>query len=125
MSDDFVGGELAVHLEELERMLLNPASRKDSGLIRRLLAEEFLEFGASGRTFTRDAILHELAGEPQTERTLSEFVVRLVDARSALVTYTVVAQDAGGELRRSLHSSTWVWRDARWQMLFHQGTRLG
>jgi hypothetical protein len=124
MSDGFAGGDLAAHLEELEQMLLDHASRKDAGLIRRLLAEEFVEFGASGRTFTRDAIVHELADEQQTVRMLSDFVVRSADAHSALVTYTVSATNADGEVRRSRRSSTWVWRDGRWQMLFHQGTRI-
>ena len=48
---------------QLEVALLDPAVRADRSRLDELLHADFVEFGASGRVFDRNAILDELVGE--------------------------------------------------------------
>lgn len=47
---------LAIHLQELEESLLQSTVRK-SEFVSQLLSEEFVEFGSSGHTFTKEQSL--------------------------------------------------------------------
>jgi hypothetical protein len=111
-------------LRELEESLLQPAVRRDREHLSALLAEEFREFGSSGRVFSRSEILEELESEPERELTLKDFACEAVGAEVVLVTYTSVRVEAGAMPGEALRSSLWVRRAGRWQMLFHQGTRV-
>jgi hypothetical protein len=106
-------------LEKLERQLLEPQARK-SVVVSELLAEEFVEFGSSGRQFNKAQILAALQGELPVQVSVSEFKVRLLSAQVALVTYR--AQRHSEPPVHTLRSSTWRQRKGRWQMVFHQGT---
>jgi hypothetical protein len=88
-----------------------------------LLAEEFSEFGSSGRVWTRDSTLDLLAGEsPQPAPDVEDFAARQIAADTVLVTYRTVPKGDGFE--SSLRSSIWIRRGERWQILFHQGTKI-
>lgn len=111
---------MAEELEALERELLGAEARRDAGRLRELLAVEFREFGSSGRVFDREAIVAELLGEEWVEVRADGFLCELLGDGVALLTYR--SERAGG--RAAWRSSLWVWRDDRWQMVFHQGTRV-
>ena len=115
--------ELLLHLRSLEERLLDPSVRRSPEELNSLLAAEFIEYGASGRSFTREQIVSELATEAPATLTLSDVQLRFSSDTSALLTYTAARTDALGT-RTSLRSSFWILRDGRWQMLFHQGTRI-
>jgi hypothetical protein len=106
-------------LEDLERALLHPNNRKSS-LVADLLADEFIEFGSSGRTFNKAEIIASLPMESPTERTINEFTVRLLAPHVALVTYRVYRNVQ--PTVESLRSSLWEQKHGQWQMVFHQGT---
>jgi ribonuclease HI len=55
---------LAELLLSLELQLMDPAFRKDRAAVSSLLAEDFSEFGSSGRVWSREAILDLLESEP-------------------------------------------------------------
>jgi len=114
--------EDAQELEALERSLLTGAVRKDPAAVRALLAEEFREFGASGRTYTREAIVAELWTEPPVDLAMVDFRAEPVSEEIVLVTYRSSRSEAGHAVRVALRSSLWVRREGRWQMVFHQGT---
>ena len=107
-------------LEKLERQLLDPRARK-SYLVAELLAEEFVEFGSSGRQFNKAQILAALQDETPVQVTASQFKVQLLSSQVALVTYR--AQRHSEPLVHTLRSSIWKQREGQWQMVFHQGTR--
>ena len=110
---------LTAELLALEERLLDPAVRAVPGQVRALLAPEFVEFGASGRAFNRDAILAMVAAEPpRVARQARGFKVRLLAPGAALTTWRVLRDDGIETLR----SSVWQQQDGRWQMVFHQGT---
>ena len=111
------------HLQELEEALLSEAVRKDPAQVGALLAEEFREFGSSGRIFSKAAILEQLRTESSDrELTLSDFACTLLSPEIALVTYKSARTTSTAPPICANRSSVWVLRDGRWQIVFHQGT---
>jgi hypothetical protein len=106
-------------LVRLEKSLLQAPGRKSSELSQ-LLADDFVEFGCSGRSFTKLEVIQALYTEPAVEFETSDFLVRFLDAHIALLTY--VAHRNGSPSSTSLRSSLWKQKDGRWQLVFHQGT---
>ena len=115
---------IADHLKALEEQLLDPAVRCNTEFVSSLLADDFLEFGSSGRIFDKAAILEELRNEPsRTTPRLSDFAVRPLAADTMLVTYRTTRLNSSGEpTGHALRSSIWIIRDNRWQITFHQST---
>ncbi len=114
------------HLKHLEETLLSPAVRKDHAQLSSLLARDFREIGSSGRTFSRSEILEELPAEsPLPTIILYDFQCSMLSDTLALVTYRT-ARTTTPEAKPivALRSSLWTLRDDRWQILFHQGTRV-
>jgi hypothetical protein len=111
------------HLRQLEEHLLQPNVRKSAEEVSELLADEFMEFGSSGRIFDKRHIIESLRIEPTARRSLVDFKTSALAPGIVLVTYRAVRQGAPGEQPiYSLRSSIWRLIDGRWQMLFHQGT---
>ena len=114
------------HVRQLEERLLQPEVRESAAEVATLLAPAFMEFGSSGRIFTKSQIIEALQGEEPVWRALEEFKTSLLAPGVVLATYRAVRYGAGGEPpMRSLRSSIWKFMDDRWQMVFHQGTVLG
>ena len=89
--------------------------------IEKLLAEDFVEFGSSGRVWTRDQIFELLASETFSPVLIQEFNCALLAEHVALVTYRAVHTDAT-QGTHSLRSSIWVRESGEWRLQFHQGT---
>lgn len=116
--------DIAEILRELESSLLTNAVRKNAALVGELLADEFREFGKSGRVYSKTEIVASLRDEEEIHVEMTEFACRSVAEGVALVTYRSRPAGRGVEMIAALRSSLWVWRDGRWQMVFHQGTPL-
>jgi hypothetical protein len=116
--------ELAAHLFHLEQQLLEPSTRRDAAALTSLLAEDFREFGSSGRIYTRRQIIDALAAESPRTVTLSDPLCQQLAEDIALLTYRSTRTIALKAASHTLRSSLWVYRDNRWQMLFHQGTPI-
>ncbi|MGA8743636.1 MAG: DUF4440 domain-containing protein [Terracidiphilus sp.] len=111
-------------LERLELLLMDPAVRRDRQRVAALLAGDFMEFGSSGRVWTREAILELLATETYTPPGVGAFACRMMSDDVVLVTYHAARTDAAtGERTVTLRSSIWTRVNGNWQMRFHQGTR--
>jgi hypothetical protein len=110
---------LAQHLRELEESLLRPDVRKSQTLVD-LLADEFIEFGSSGRIHTKTDLVEALQAETPTKQTTSDFKVIHLSPDAALLTYRI-------HLHRepplyTLRSSIWQLSGGKWRMIFHQAT---
>jgi ribonuclease HI len=117
---------VAAQLLRAEMLLLDPAFRRDRSRVAALLAPDFVEFGASGRVWTRDAILDLLATEDYTPPILEDFACHPIEANVVLVTYRTVRTDAAsGRRETTLRSSLWIRQSESqgWTVRFHQGTR--
>ncbi|MBT9332226.1 DUF4440 domain-containing protein [Paracidobacterium acidisoli] len=114
-------------LHALEEQLLDPVLRRDATFVSHVLAEGFREFGSSGRTFDKASMLAHLQQDALRLRvTIEEFRAERVSDEAVLVTYLAVRdpETDEGSPTRSWRSSLWLQREGRWQMLFHQGTRM-
>jgi hypothetical protein len=116
--------ELAAHLFHLEQQLLQPSTRRDAAALTSLLAEEFREFGSSGRIHTRQQIIDALATESPHTITLSDPLCQQLAEDIALLTYRSTRTIGHEAVGHALRSSLWAYREARWQVIFHQGTRI-
>jgi hypothetical protein len=117
----------ASQLRRLEQSLLDSAVRRDGERLRQLLADDFLEFGSSGRIWTRKSIIDLLTTELNFQPPeIEEFQCACLSEKVALVTYRTVRTDGktGERLCCSLRSSIWTRQDGEWRMRFHQGTRI-
>lgn len=116
--------EIGLLLRAREQALLDPAVRRDRARVAELLADDFLEFGSSGRIWTREAILDLLATESYDPPAMEEFQCDLIGEDVALVTYKTVRADAASGLRAEvLRSSIWIREAGDWRVRFHQGTK--
>jgi hypothetical protein len=112
-------------LRELEERLLQPDVRKSAKDVMDLLADEFIEFGSSGRIFDKQQTINSLQNEPiesLTKRSITEFKTLVLAIGVILVTYRIVKHISGEQPVHSLRSSIWKLNNERWKMIFHQGT---
>lgn len=119
--------QLHQHILNLEQQLANPSTRGNAAVLDQLIADDFIEFGASGRRFTRTDIIAQLTAEtdfPAYE--LVDFEVRPLGDTTLIAMYRIPARpDANGSSKPgSLRSSVWKLSKNGWQICFHQGTRI-
>jgi hypothetical protein len=110
-------------LLKLEQRLMDPVFCKDRAQVSALLAEGFREFGSSGRVWSRDQILNP-SETRQPAPLVEDFAVNTIVPELVQVTYRTLKTMPGGKPQAALRSSLWIRRGDRWQMLFHQGTRI-
>ncbi len=108
-------------LEELELALLDPARRSDARLLDMVIADDFVEVAASGRSFGKDEVLARLPTENGVSFRAEDLTVKLLSATVGLITYTAT-RSADGVVAKSRRCSLWRLSDDQWQMVYHQGT---
>ena len=114
---------LTEHLRKLEELMTKPEIRRSSEELAQLLADDFREFGGSGRVFDKGQIIDALQNQPALQLWLDEFQVQCLAPDVALVTYRGSCKYPDSDkVSRSLRSSVWRNRNGRWEVLFHQGT---
>lgn len=107
-------------LHELEMQILDPKVRSNPAKLELLLRNDFVEFGSSGRVYHKNMLIDMMVHEQHASVNIRDFAVRELGTDAALITYRSVG-GAGKEARRS---SIWTRTAGRWQMVFHQGTRI-
>src|SRR5262245_21400147 len=85
-----------------ERQLLDPALRADGEFVAGLLHPDYVEYGASGRVWDRDAVIAALQADPEVLAEAADFEpVRLAED-VVLLTFRLQGD------RSSLRCSVWV-----------------
>ena len=83
--------ELKNELCRLEEALLLPEVRASTAKLTELLAEDFVEFGSSGRIFDKGSIIASLTNATQSLRcSVEDFSIRRLCDDTALVTYRIL-----------------------------------
>ena len=117
---------LSEHQRKLEESMAEPEIRRSPEELARLLADDFREFGGSGRVYDKRQFIDALRDQPPVQLWLDEFQVKCLAPDLALVTYRGNCRIPGSdEMAHSLRSSIWRNRDGRWEVVFHQGTPSG
>ena len=109
---------------EAELRLMDPAVRASRTLAPELLDPDFVEVGSSGRRYTYDEMVAELAGHPGSSADGPRYEpaeIRGVVLAPGLVHLTYETDFDG---RRARRSSLWRRRseETGWRMYYHQGT---
>ena len=107
----------------LERELQSAGTRADPTRLRELLAESFVEVGASGRRWDKAAILDLLdaesaSGDPDP--------IEVIDLHGRHLTDDLIQVfwDSHHAGRRARRTSLWQRDEAGWRQVYHQGTPL-
>lgn len=112
-------------IKALELELLQPEVRKSKERLNELIADNFLEIGASGKNYNKQDILNKLPQQTETKLALQDFNTIEISADTILATYQVEKESEGiKEKTISSRSSIWQNKDGEWKIIFHQGTLL-
>ena len=104
---------------DLETTLHRRAVRNSPEAVSALLADDFVEFGQSGRIYDKGEIIELLKADASDGPVeVKDFVVRQLSPTIVLVTYSAVR-----DRMRVLRSSIWALHEGAWQLTFLQGTR--
>jgi len=89
-----------------------------------LLHAEFIEFGRSGKVYSRSDVIEALLTETEPAIvSADQFALRRLTRDIALLTYRTANVRPDGSLdRHTLRSSIWQHSPLGWQASFHQGT---
>lgn len=105
-------------IESFERELVNPKTRSNAERIAKLLADEFLEFGSSGKVIRKRDVLDAAEKLGTMTFQLDDFNFKMLGESHVLVTYRSVTSSRAIAHR----SSIWVKEYGSWKMLHHQST---
>ncbi|MEG4009194.1 DUF4440 domain-containing protein [Microcoleus sp. Pol1B3] len=108
-------------LECLEQELWREETRVNTERMNELIAQDFFEFGRSGRVWQRQDTLVAEPSSRDVLRPLPEFHIRLLDENIAQVTYDS-AFIYDGVVEHTHRSSIWSRTASGWVVRFHQGT---
>jgi hypothetical protein len=100
-------------IRELEASLTRAEVRASAEALHRLISDEFVEFGSSGRVYTKQDAIAQLLSAGISSFDVTDFRVLAIGPDAALVTYRT---------ERSLRCSVWRREGDSWRIVFHQGT---
>jgi hypothetical protein len=104
----------------LEQKLAQVAIKLSAEDASSIIAEDFVEFGASGRVWTKTEIIAAMSSWEPMERRIENFDVRELSPCVCLITYKTIELAKGR--RASLRSSIWRYIGEKWEIIFHRGT---
>ena len=108
-------------IKNLETSLLQSSTRQSAESLNQLLADDFIEFGVSGKIYNKKDILALLPKEQHSnEIILFDFEMKQLCDDVVHVTYKTKQQE-----KIVLRSSIWKNNTKHgWKMCFHQGTKI-
>ncbi len=119
--------QLTDHILKQEKRLAASSARQNASELSQMLMDEFVEFGASGRSFNKSDIIALLSNEADfTPYEICDFKLNPLGADTVLATYMIAARtDCHGQPKNgSRRSSIWKLTGDNWRLFFHQGTPI-
>jgi len=114
--------EIINKLAEYEKLFVNPSADNAENL-NQLFSDSFMEAGSSGKIYNKEQTLNTLKSGDMPQTDLSEFSLLNLEGDTYLLRYKA-ARFAGGTTTLSYRSSIWQYKNGKWQILFHQGTKI-
>lgn len=110
-------------LRELEESLWRAGTRYSNAQMDRILAEDFIELGRSGRIYAREEMFFDASAQGRIYATLPlpHFHARYLTDDVVQVIY-VSEVVHGGKTEKANRSSIWTRAPEGWKLRFHQGT---
>ena len=110
---------LSDELYQLESSLID-AGATDYARAVLLLADDYVEFGRSGRVYNKLQALEMMRQNSRRQISILDFAIKRLTNEAVLITYRT--QHQAGTVIETLRSSIWVKNNEKWQIIFHQGT---
>lgn len=110
-------------LRSLEESLWREETRFNKGYMNKLLAEDFFEFGRSGKIYSRSDCLEVEKQAINAKLPLEKFRIHQVSENTVLITY--ISEVTYNSVQRANRSSLWARNTEGWKLRFHQGTPCG
>lgn len=112
-------------IKELELSLLKPEVRSSKEALDKLLTDDFVEFGTSGKKYTKADILERLPRSiDKIDYIVSDFSVEVPSENMAIATFKTEKTVNGKDRVISQRSSHWRKTDGVWQIFFHEATPI-
>jgi len=112
-----------IMLQRLEEELWIAETRFNRPYMETIMANDFFEFGRSGRTYVREEMLSSESNSIDAVIPLRNLNIRLITEDVAQVTY-VSEVTYSGKLEVGNRSSIWSRKGEGWELRFHQGTAV-
>ena len=117
--------EIFLLIKNLEDEINTPVARNNPFRLNELIADEFIEIGATGKKWDKGSIVRELLKEENIEINTSNFTVRELSEDLRLAMYLSVKINKSDKTEiKSIRSSIWKFIDGNWKIIFHQGTLI-
>ena len=109
-------------IKALELELLQPEVRKSKERLNELIADDFVEISSSGKEYTKEDVINDLAGQGKINFTVQYFNTIEISPETILATYEVEKESSDNKEKiKSSRTSIWKNKDGNWQIVFHQG----
>ncbi len=112
--------DVLTELRRLEESLWREETRFDRDYMDRILASYFVEFGRSGKVWTRKDTLRTPRRKIGARLPLARFSIRMITEDVALITYR--SEGLEDDLEVGNRASLWRRSENGWKLEFHQGT---
>ncbi len=116
------------HILALEKSLLNSLFRHDRAFLVSVLADNFIEFGKSGRRYNKTTTIAALLEEgganavPIKSLEMEDIEFFQLSEDVVLLAYALKSSQKASDAIPTLRSSVWRRINLNWQLVFHQGT---
>ena len=111
--------DLTKEVINLESYSLSPKVRKSKKELEKLFSEDFIEYGASGKVYTKLDVVNALPYKGEIIFEVKDIKAKPLGVDVVQITYLLHNKT---ENKYSLRSSIWEWSLDGWKMIFHQGT---
>ena len=108
-------------LLEKEQNLLNPEFCSQIENLEHCIAENFTEYGQTGRIYYRSETLELLKNKKDNNVSIVDFEIACIGNQAAMAHYTARNEET---TEMSLRTSLWILEDGQWKISFHQGTAI-
>lgn len=109
------------NLEKLEEELWQGETRFNENYMRKVMANDFFEFGRSGRVYDLEEVLSISSEKIEAEIPLPNLQIRQLSTDVVQITYDSAVGHLGN-IQYARRSSIWSRNGETWQLRFHQGT---
>jgi hypothetical protein len=110
-----------LEITRLEEAMWREETRFDLNFQRTRFAQDFFEFGRSGRVYQRQQLFLNERWKIRATLPLDDLRIRLLDENTAQVTYNSHVEH-NGVVEHARRSSIWSREEQGWVIRFHQGT---
>ena len=117
--------DLQKTIYDLETTLLKPEIRSSVKDLDLLLADDFMEFGSSGKIYDKKMILERLPKDTEISSVqfeVSNFQVKALSENVVLATFKTSKISPDNNRLTALRASIWRNTNGNWQIIYHQGT---